>query len=74
MKKAAIAIALSLSILLSGCASDMSECKLEDERYPGYVYVYTDPDSGVEYLIWRYTYAGGITPRLNADGTVKVEE
>ena len=42
------------------------------------VYDYTDPETGVHYLIYSDTAVrgamGGITPRLNADGSVMVDE
>ena len=41
------------------------------------VYDYTDPETGVHYLIYSDTAAhgamGGITPRLNTDGSVMVD-
>lgn len=33
------------------------------------VYSYVDPETGVNYLIYSDYQAGGITVRLNADGT-----
>lgn len=36
------------------------------------VYVYTDPKTGVEYLVDRNV--GGMTVRLNVDGTVRVHK
>lgn len=36
------------------------------ERLSGKVYVFTDPDTGVQYLM--YTVNGGITPRLDCTG------
>lgn len=42
------------------------------------VYDYIDPDTGVHYLIYSNKFgnagAGGITPRLNKDGTIMVDE
>lgn len=42
------------------------------------VYDYTDPETGVHYLIYsEHQYSsgmGGITPRLNPDGSTMVEE
>lgn len=36
--------------------------------------VYVDPDTGVNYLVFDGYYAGGMTVRYNADGTVMVTE
>lgn len=33
------------------------------------VFVVTDPMTGVQYLVFDTSYKGGITPRLNPDGT-----
>lgn len=41
------------------------------------VYDYTDPETGVHYLIYSDQYdaeMGGITPRLNPDGSIMVEK
>lgn len=44
---------------------------------PSGVYVWTDPETGVQYLIFTATnYQGvgiSITPRLNQDGSLRVE-
>ena len=40
------------------------------------VYDYVDPETGVHYLIFRDNHPngmGGITPRLNSDGTIMVD-
>lgn len=47
--------------------------------YPStHIYDWVDPDTGVHYLVLRdnsyQSGRGGITPRLNSDGTVMVEE
>lgn len=73
MIKKIIAAALALAIaMLSGCMNETSESEIIDSEYPGYVYVYADPGTGVEYLIWKCGYAGGIIPRFTSDGNVKV--
>lgn len=33
------------------------------------IYLYIDPETGVNYLVYDAYNAGGITVRLNADGT-----
>ena len=38
------------------------------------VYVYVDPDTGVNYLIFYGYRKGGITPRLNSDGSIMIEK
>ena len=47
-----------------------------DWHIDGDVYVWTDEETGVQYLIYSDRHSdsgmGGITPRLNADGTIRV--
>ena len=42
------------------------------------IYIWTDKDTGVQYVIYRektgYAGFGGITPRLNSDGSICVTE
>lgn len=38
------------------------------------VYVYTDPETGVQYLIFRGYRKAGMTPRLDKNGNVMVQE
>jgi hypothetical protein len=35
----------------------------------GYIYIWTDPDTGCEYVFVKAVYVGGITPRMNRDGS-----
>ena len=75
MKRFSLAVAIVILLaMLSGCTHKTSDELLRSEEYPGYVSVYADHEQGVEYLVWVYGYAGGITPRLNQDGTPKVVE
>jgi len=50
---------------------EQKEQKIEDS-----VYIYTDPETGVQYLCFYcqqgYAGMGGITPRLNSDGSLIV--
>jgi hypothetical protein len=43
------------------------------------IYIWTDEETGVQYVVYSFIVvngggAGGITPRLNADGTLYTEE
>lgn len=76
-------IILVLLALLLVCASAgcIAEEETEDEYIPNYkyssdyVYLYIDEYTGVEYLIFSVgSNKGGITPRYNADGTLKINE
>ncbi len=39
-----------------------------------YIYRFRDHMTGVNYLVFKSTYGGGICPRYNADGTVYVTD
>lgn len=75
MKK--ILIIPLLLLLITGCTS-----KNEDNNYDtnyqeindNFIYYYTDEDTCVEYIVFSGYRKGGITPRLNADGTIKLNE
>lgn len=79
-------IFLVLTALLLVCASAgciTAEESVSPDKYfqnhddgTYYVYVYIDEHTGVEYLIYREVLldCGGITPRYNADGTLKINE
>ena len=70
MKKVLIVLVASC-LLLGGCSEDFE--KIEGNK-SNEVQVYVDPETGVNYLIYRGGYKGGITVRYNADGTVMVTE
>lgn len=53
-----------LLLLVTGC----NEVNKND------IYFYTDEKSCVEYIIYNGYKAGGITPRLNRDGTIMLNE
>ena len=43
-----------------------------------FIFVWTDPDTKIQYIVYRqksgYAGFGGITPRLNADGSLYISE
>lgn len=66
-------------ILLTGCGAESINKKHEtNDTY--YIqdslnfYFYVDKETCVEYIIFNGGYHGGITPRLNADGTLKLNK
>lgn len=79
-------IFLALAALLLVCAS--AGCVTEEEteevmpdKYiqnyeygSHYVYVYVDEYTGVEYLLYDGYQSGGVCPRYNSDGTLKINE
>lgn len=75
MKKLIIAIlALALILCLVGCeASKTQSVKLGSDT----ISIWTDEETGVQYIIYYSNKSydlGGITPRLNADGTLYIAD
>lgn len=64
-----------LTFSLVGCSvpetTESSESHLISKINGSYVYEFIDSDTGVHYL---YLYKGGITPRLNSDGSVMCDK
>ena len=82
--KMAISIIAATAIVLApafAIFSSMTDCKTKEENAENNVawqekeiakevFIYTDPDTKVEYLIYKPETAGSsITPRLNPNGT-----
>lgn len=70
MKKAIICVLLIFALELTGCESNESELS----EYSNSVYLYIDDETGVEYLVFKTINEGGICPRFNADGSLRVSE
>lgn len=66
-------------LFLTGCGAEPIN-KTKTKNFTYYIQdsdlfdIYVDKESCVEYLRYAYGYKGGITPRLNADGTVKLNK
>lgn len=84
MKKAVIAAALSLSMILAGCASAESSDGVR-ERFENTgsnvdsIRIITDAETGVQYLYvcdrrWGYGGMGGLTVLVDADGKPLIAE
>lgn len=77
MKK--ILLLIILTLFLTGCGAEpISEDNNNETSY--YIQgsikfrFYVDKNTCIEYIIYRSGYKGGITPRLNTDGTLKLNE
>lgn len=69
--KTKILIIATLGLLLVGCESVKDQTTVKENDFVGTtVDYYTDPDTGVCYLIYDGGYDGGITVRYNADGSI----
>lgn len=74
-----LVVCIGTCFALAGCnASQTSNEWKAQEVNNNDIYEFIDPDTGVHYWIYSRTesYAGmgGITPRLNSDGTVMITE
>lgn len=67
-------IALIVMCSFAGCVTESENPSPPDDINSGYVGLYVDEYTGVEYLIYDGYYSGGICPRYNADGTLKINE
>lgn len=68
-----------LTLFLTGCGAEpISKTETKNSTY--YIQdsmnfdFYIDKETCVEYIIFSGRYKGGITPRLNTDGTLKLNE
>lgn len=68
-----------LTLFLTGCGAEpISKTETKNSTY--YIQdsmnfdFYIDKETCVEYIIFSGGYKGGITPRLNTDGTLKLNE
>lgn len=75
MKK--IILLLTLGLLLTGCGAK----PINEDKGTGYYMqdsmnfdFYVDKETCVEYVVFKGGYKGGFTPRLNTDGTLKLNE
>lgn len=81
MKKIILILVLCIGtcFALVGCnvSQTSNEWKAEEVNNND-IYEFIDPDTGVHYWIYSrsggYAGMGGITPRLNSDGTVMITE
>ena len=63
-----ILIAVVLTFCLVGCEEHKPVIKTDNYD----ITIWTDEETGVQYIIYNDIHRGGITPRLNADGTLYI--
>lgn len=78
MKKLII-VGLSIMLIMTGltaCGKDSNDSTNIEESNNKNIEFWTDEETGVQYVIYERTLMrgamGGITPRLNADGSIYV--
>lgn len=78
-----VSLVLAIVLLLTGCGADTvndddAESKDNYEIYYIQEYYafdfYVDKETCVEYIVFQGSYKGGLTPRLNDDGTLKLNK
>lgn len=62
-----------IGMMLVGCSVETTE-GVEVKNSDFGILIWTDSETGVQYVCYCTGHGNGITPRLNADGTVMVEE
>lgn len=71
MKKLLIIPLLLLLVTGCGVSWETSDTDGADD----YIYIYTDEDTCVNYIVYKpFSYGGNVTPRLNKDGTIMLNE
>lgn len=63
-----------LLLLVTGCNISTNNETERNEINKNDIFFYTDEETCVEYIIFDGYRAGGMTPRLNADGTIMLNE
>lgn len=79
-----VSLVLAIVLLLTGCGADTvnnnNNVENKDNYEANYMQeyrsfnFYVDEETCVEYIVSHDTYEGGITPRLNDDGTLKLNK
>lgn len=81
-------LTFGMILLLVGCSKEISDNEVDYNEVDGYetieemynsdIYEFIDKETGVHYLIYShkagYGGMGGITPRLNSDGSIMIDE
>ena len=73
-----VSLVLAIVLLLTGCGADTVNDNVENkdnyiQEYSSFNF-YVDEETCVEYIVFHDTYKGGLTPRLNDDSTLKLNE
>ena len=74
MKKRIIIALIIILVLTTPVFAEWSKKEVSN-HYPDATFeIWVDEETGVEYVLTYWGYGGGICPRYNADGTLRVRE
>lgn len=77
-----ISLVLTIVLLITGCGVDTVNDDAESENNYEVKYMqeyysfdfYVDKETCVEYIVFKSQNKGNVIPRLNSDGTIKLNE
>lgn len=76
MKKVLSILVIVLVLCFGGCVSH-EYGEIKENTNNKNISIWTDAETGVQYIVYTYRTSrggmGGITPRLNSDGTLYIE-
>ncbi len=67
--KKLLSLVIALLVMLG-----MVACVQNTEVKSFHVSIYTDPDTNVQYIVYRTGYGTGMSPRYTADGKIMLKE
>ena len=74
MKKALLGFVLSSVLMLGAWSFLPKENKGISQADSAKIWVYVDPDTKIQYLLYNQDRGGGITPRLDKNGKPMIGE
>lgn len=69
-----LAVILCVCTLITSCSSEMKPVDENNTNTDTDFFVYVDPKTGVNYIVFDGYNAGGITVRYNSDGSIMITE
>lgn len=72
--KCILVIIVCVCTLITSCSSEMKPVDENKTNANTDVFVYVDPKTGVNYLVYQGYNQGGMTVRYNSDGSIMITE
>lgn len=69
-----LVVIVCVCTLITSCSSEMKPVDENKTNANTDIFVYVDPKTGVNYLVYKCGYQGGITVRYNSDGSIMITE